>query len=137
MQATVRDVMTTKAVAVRQGTPSEGMATMLRNCKVSAFRVPDEHGAFIGVVCEAGLLAKEALDGTGPGRIAGMLVHREQASADGVTAAAFMSKPAVTTGPGVPATDPARLMYVRRMKRLPVGTGSATHHPRAESGLPY
>ncbi len=120
MNATVRDVMTTNVVAVRQNTSFKEMAAMLRDHRVSAFPVIDEHGTVIGVVSEADLLAKEALDGTVSGVIAGMLHHKEQAKAEGVTAADLMSAPAVTVGPDTPVADAAKLMYARRVKRLPV-----------------
>ena len=49
-----------------------------------------------------------------------MLRHREHAKASAVTAAELMTKPPVTIGPDVPVTQAARLMYSRRVKRLPV-----------------
>jgi predicted transcriptional regulator len=35
-----------------------------------------------------------------------------------------MSKPAITIGPDAPAADAARLMYARRVKRVPVVVGN-------------
>jgi CBS-domain-containing membrane protein len=122
MNATVRNVMSTNVVAVRRNTSYKDMAAMLREHRVSAFPVLDEHGTVIGVVSEADLLTKEALDGTVSGVIAGMLHHKEHAKADGVTAADLMSRPAVTVGPDTLVTDAAKLMYARRVKRLPVVT---------------
>jgi CBS-domain-containing membrane protein len=45
---------------------------------------------------------------------------------NGVTAADLMTKPAVTIGPDQTVTDAARLMYNRRVKRLPVVNGDGT-----------
>jgi CBS-domain-containing membrane protein len=53
-----------------------------------------------------------------------MLHHREHEKAAGVTAGELMTIPPVTIGPDVPAQEAARLMYVRRVKRLPVVNGA-------------
>jgi CBS-domain-containing membrane protein len=120
MNATVKDVMSTHVVAVRKGASFKEMAAMLREQRVSAFPVLDDDDKIIGVVSEADLLTKEALEGAMPGVFSGMLHHREQAKAGGVTAADLMTTPAVTIGPDEPVTRAARLMYSRRVKRLPV-----------------
>lgn len=69
MSATVRDVMTTRVVAVRKNASYKDIAGLLSEYRVSAFPVLDDDGAVIGVVSEADLLSKEAL-------IAGMPVWR-------------------------------------------------------------
>jgi CBS domain-containing protein len=120
MNATVKDVMTTHVVAVRANAPFKEMATRLREHRVSAFPVLDEDNRVIGVVSEADLLAKEALEYAAAGVMSGILHHREQAKASGVTAADLMTKPPVTIGPHEPVTHAARLMYARKVKRLPV-----------------
>jgi CBS domain-containing protein len=120
MNATVKDVMTTHVVAVRANAPFKEMAARLREHRVSAFPVLDEDNKVIGVVSEADLLAKEALEYSIPGMMSGILHHREQAKASGLTAADLMTKPPVTIGPREPVTHAARLMYARRVKRLPV-----------------
>jgi CBS domain-containing protein len=120
MNATVKDVMTTHVVAVRANAPFKEMAARLREHRVSAFPVLDDDNRVIGVVSEADLLAKEALEYDIPGMMSGILHRREQAKASGVTAADLMTKPPVTIGPREPVTHAARLMYARRVKRLPV-----------------
>jgi CBS domain-containing protein len=120
MSATVKDVMTTHVVAVRQDASYKEMATRLREHRVSAFPVLDEENKVIGIVSEADLLAKEALEGEVPGFIGGMLRHKEQAKAAGITAADVMTKPAITVGPDDTVAHAARVMYGRRVKRLPV-----------------
>jgi len=82
--------------------------------------VLDEDNKVVGVVSEADLLAKEALDSAAPHRASGILHHREQAKAAGTTAADLMTKPAVTVGARQFVTQAARLMYERKVKRLPV-----------------
>jgi CBS domain-containing protein len=121
MNATVTDVMTTHVVAVRQDATYKEMAAMLREHRISAFPVLDDQDKVIGVVSEADLLSKAAHDHSeAPGFVEGILRHREQSKATGVTAADLMTKPARVTGPDEPVTHAARQMYIGRVKRLPV-----------------
>ncbi len=120
MNATVKDVMTTHVVAVRKNASFKDMAARLREHKVSAFPVLDDENKVVGVVSEADLLTKEALEYTEPGRVSSILHHREQAKAAAITAADLMTKPPVTIGPNEFVSHAARLMYSRKVKRLPV-----------------
>jgi CBS domain-containing protein len=120
MNATVKDVMTTHVVAVRLNATYKEMAAKLRELRVSAFPVLDDDNKVIGVVSEADLLTKEALEYSVPGLVGGILHGRERAKAAAVTAADLMTKPAVTIGPRESALHAARLMYSRKVKRLPV-----------------
>jgi len=52
--------------------------------------------------------------------------HREQVKAGALTAADLMTKPPVTIGPDETVTAAARLMYSRRVKRLPVTNETGT-----------
>jgi CBS domain-containing protein len=126
MNATVKDVMTTHVFAVRENATFKDIAATLREQRVSAFPVVDGENKVIGVVSEADLLTKEALDSELPGAFRGMTHHREQAKAAALTAADLMSKPAVTIGPDEPVAHAARLMYSRRVKRLPVTSADGT-----------
>jgi len=123
MKSTVRDVMTTRVIWVRKDASFREMATAFREYRVSAFPVIDENRRVIGVVSEAYLLAKQALDGGYdgmPGMITGLLRRREQEKARGVTAGDVMTSPAVTVRPEDTVEHAARLMYTRKVKRLPV-----------------
>jgi CBS domain-containing protein len=123
MNTAVRDVMTTRVASVRQDASFKEMAAALRENRVSAFPVLDDDGKVIGVVSEADLLTKQALDGGYdgmPGMITGLLRRREQGKARGMTAGDLMTGPAVTTGPEDTVEDAARLMAKRQVKRLPV-----------------
>jgi CBS domain-containing protein len=120
MNATVKDVMTTHVVAVRKNASFKDMAARLREHRVSAFPVLDEDNKVVGVVSEADLLTKEALEFGDPGRVNSILHHREQAKAAGIVAEDLMTKPPVTIGPDEFVTHAARLMYTRKVKRLPV-----------------
>ena len=126
MNSTVKDVMSTHVIAVRQNATYKDMAAMLHEQRVSAFPVLDDHNKVIGVVSESDLLTKEALEGTVPGMLQSMVSQREHARASAVTAAELMTKPPVTVGPDEPVTQAARLMYSRRLKRLPVTSDDGT-----------
>jgi CBS domain-containing protein len=120
MNSTVKDVMTTHVVAVRPNATYKDMAARLREFRVSAFPVLDDDDKVIGVVSEADLLTKEALEFAAPGLIGGILHGRERSKAAAVTAADLMTAPPVTIGPHETVPHAARLMYSRKVKRLPV-----------------
>jgi len=126
MNSTVKDVMSTHVIAVRRSAQYKEMAAMLRSQRVSAFPVIDEDNKVIGVVSETDLLTKEALEGSVPRTVQGLTRQRVRSQVDGVTAADLMTKPAVTISPDQTVTDAARLMYNRRVKRLPVVSGDGT-----------
>jgi CBS domain-containing protein len=102
MRAIVKDVMTAHPVSVRKDASFKEIAARLRQYRVSAFPVLDDDGHVIGVVSEADMLAREALDGGHDG-VWGMIisiVHRKKLrKAGGVTAGDLMTSPAVTVAP--------------------------------------
>ncbi len=122
MTAVVRDVMSTHPISVSETSSFKEIAARLREFRVSAFPVLDPDGTVVGVVSEADLLSKEALDDRHGmrGTITGLLHRTEQAKAEGVTAAELMTSPAVTTTPEDTVEHAARLMFSREVKRLPV-----------------
>jgi CBS domain-containing protein len=120
ISATVRDVMTTSVVAVRKGASFKEMADMLRRRRISAFPVLDDAGRVIGVVSEGDLLVKEAVQADGTSVLAALRHLKEDDKATGITAGDLMTQPAITVGPEASVAEAARLMYDRRVKRLPV-----------------
>ncbi len=123
MKSTVKDVMTTRVIWVHQDASFREMAAALREHRVSAFPVLDKAGKVIGVVSEADMLTKEALDSEPegmPGMITGILRRKEHEKARGITAGDLMTHPAVTVTPDDTVEHAARLMYTRKVKRLPV-----------------
>jgi CBS domain-containing protein len=123
MDPTVKDVMTSRVVSVTRGASFRAMAAALREYRVSAFPVLDDDGKVIGVVSEADMLVKEALDSEPdgmPGMIAGLLRRKEHEKARGTTAGDLMTSPAITVTPDDTLERAARLMYTRKVKRLPV-----------------
>jgi CBS domain-containing protein len=123
MSIFVKDVMTANVIWVEQDTPFAAIAAALREHRVSAFPVLDDSGQVIGVVSESDLLAKLALGGGEdgmPGMITGILHQHETQKARAVTAGHLMTSPAATVSPDDTVEQAARLMYLRRVKRLPV-----------------
>jgi len=122
MSAKVMDVMTRNVVAVHTGASFKEIAATLRDRRVSAFPVVDDQGRVIGLVSEADLIAKEALENgyesTGP--LAGLLHRRDLEKARGATAGELMSRPPVTVLPDDLVSHAAHLMHDRRVKQLPV-----------------
>jgi CBS domain-containing protein len=120
MGTTVRDVMTTKVVALRRDAGYKEIVAALRRCRVSAFPVLDSANRVIGVVSEADLLLKETHPDqpTEADMQAGQLPEIFRAA--GVTALELMTTPAITIGPDAPLAEAASLMRERRVKRLPV-----------------
>jgi len=119
MKTTVQEIMTTRVIWVKKDATFREMAVALRDHRVSAFPVVDDDHKVIGVVSEADMLAKEALDDE-PGVLAGILHRRDQAKARGVTAGDLMTATVVAVRPEDTVEHAARLMYDRRVKRLPV-----------------
>src|SRR5215471_4427071 len=124
MGSTVADVMTRRVVAVREAASFKEMVVKMRDSRVSAFPVIDDADRVIGVVSEADMLNKEADLAAGPGTLASVLRFSDHEKAAGVTAAELMTRPPVTIGPDAPVAKAARLMCDRRVKRLPVISGT-------------
>jgi CBS-domain-containing membrane protein len=116
---TVQEIMTTRVIWVKKDATFREMAVALREHRVSAFPVVDDDHKVIGVVSEADMLTKEALDDE-PGVLAGILHRKDQAKARGVTAGDLMTATVVAVHPEDTVEHAARLMYDRRVKRLPV-----------------
>src|SRR6266568_5454043 len=111
--------MTTRVIWVRKDATFREMAVALREYRVSAFPVVDDDRKVIGVVSEADMLNKEALADEA-GVISGILHHRDQAKARGITAGDLMTTTVVAVRPEDTVEHAAKLMYDRRVKRLPV-----------------
>src|SRR5512142_1844352 len=116
---TVQEIMTTRVIWVKKDATFREMAVALREHRVSAFPVVDDDRKVIGVVSEADMLTKEALDDE-PGVLVGLLHSKDQAKARGVTAGDLMTATVVAVRPEDTVEHAAKLMYDRRVKRLPV-----------------
>jgi CBS-domain-containing membrane protein len=124
MNKLVKDVMTSHVVYAKRDATFKALAARMRELRISGFPVVDDADRVIGVVSEADMLAKGALDsGEGlTGVLSGFLRHKEFEKADAVTAGELMSSPAITVSPGDTIGHAAKLMYSRKLKRLPVVT---------------
>ncbi len=123
MNSSVKDVMTTTVVAVRETAGYKHIVSAMRRHAVSAFPVLDADDHVIGVISEADLLLKEIGPEPFTGPAASVLAtgrRGERAKAAGLTAAELMTRPAVTIGSDASVADAAKLMYARRVRRLPV-----------------
>jgi CBS domain-containing protein len=116
----VSDVMTRTVVAVGRDAPFKEMVQTLGQWHVSAMPVLEGEGRVIGVVSEADLLPKEEFRDSDPGRFEQMRRLPDLAKARAVTAEELMSTPAVTVHTDATLAEAARIMAVRRVKRLPV-----------------
>ena len=123
MNAIVKNVMSPHTISVTRNASFKELAARIFELGVSGFPVVDDDGKVIGVVSEADMLAKEALEGGYHG-LRGMIaatVHRtERRKAGGVTAGDLMTSPAVTITAEDTVEHAAALMYDRKLKRLPV-----------------
>jgi CBS domain-containing protein len=117
MKTAVKDVMTTRVIWVRKDATFREMAIALRDYRVSAFPVVDDDRKVIGVVSEADMLTKEAVD---QGAISGILHRRDASKARGVTAGDLMTAAVIAVRPEDTVEHAAKLMYDRKVKRLPV-----------------
>ena len=113
MNNSVKDVMTRCVIGVRETAWFKDILSAMRPYGVSAFPVLDSAHRVIGVVSEADLLLKEI----GPELT---LNRGERVKAAGVTAAQLMSTPAITISPDASVAEAAKIMYTRRVNRLPV-----------------
>ena len=110
VHALVKDVMTAEVIAVGPDASYADMAAMLRKHRVSGFPVVDGDGIVVGVISESDLLVIQAA----PRR------HKKRVSPAELIAADLMTRPVVTIGPDEQVRHAARVMYSRKVRRLPV-----------------
>lgn len=122
----VRDVMTSRVISVRPGTPLKEVAKLLAENAISGVPVVDGDGHLLGVVSEADFLLKgqdvpagrrsplawlfEPADGR----------HAREAKLHATTAGEAMTAPAIVIGPEHAVREAAALMTRNRINRLPV-----------------
>ncbi|MFC5905866.1 CBS domain-containing protein [Streptacidiphilus monticola] len=116
----VSDVMTRAVVSVGQETGFRDVVVLMSQWKVSAVPVVAGDGRVVGVVSEADLLPKEEFRDADPPRIEQLRRLQDLAKAGAVTAGDLMTAPAVTVHADATLAEAARVMAVRRVKRLPV-----------------
>ncbi|MFD8259512.1 CBS domain-containing protein [Streptomyces griseoluteus] len=118
----VSDVMTRAVVAVSRHTLFKDIVERMDQWQVSALPVLEGDGRVIGVVSEADLLPKEEFRSGVPDRLTQIRRMPDLAKAGAVTAGELMTTPAVTVHADATVAAAARIMAVKRVKRLPVVT---------------
>ncbi|MFK4145367.1 CBS domain-containing protein [Streptomyces sp. NPDC004065] len=116
----VSDVMTHTVVAVGRDAPFKDIVTLMGQWKVSALPVLEGEGRVVGVVSEADLLPKEEFRDSDPDRFTQLRRLPDLAKAGALIAGELMSSPAVTVHPDATLAEAARIMALRKVKRLPV-----------------
>jgi CBS-domain-containing membrane protein len=120
MDAKVRDVMTTRVIAVSADAGYQQIAMVLRRYRISACPVVNRRGQVMGVVSEADLISKIAAPEL-PVTLSRLRWQLGQDTKENaVVAARLMTTPAVTIRAEAPVAVAARLLQERRIKRLPV-----------------
>ena len=116
----VSDVMTHTVVAVGRDAPFKDIVKLMEQWKVSALPVLEGEGRVVGVVSEADLLPKEEFRGSDPDPYTQVRRLSDLAKAGAVTAGELMTAPAVTVHADSTLAQAARIMALRKVKRLPV-----------------
>jgi CBS domain-containing protein len=116
----VSDVMTRAVVAVGRKALFKDVVERMEQWQVSALPVLEGDGRVIGVVSEADLLPKEEFRDSDPDRFTQLQRLSDLAKAGAVSAEELMSTPAVTVHADATLAEAARIMALRKVKRLPV-----------------
>ncbi len=117
----VAEVMTRDVVTAAENTGFKELAALMARHHVTAMPVLDSDGTVTGLVSEADLLPKQARQEDPTAKsLPWWRRWLARGRAAGVTAADLMTAPAVTIGPDQSVVAAARLMEVRKVKRLPV-----------------
>ncbi|MEU6465784.1 CBS domain-containing protein [Streptomyces sp. NPDC046976] len=114
--------MTRAAVAVGRTALFKDIVARMEQWNVSALPVLEGDGRVVGVVSEADLLPKEEFRDSDPDRLTQRRRLGDLAKAGGLTAEDLMSAPAVTVHADATLAEAARIMALKRVKRLPVVT---------------
>ncbi|WP_070025080.1 CBS domain-containing protein [Streptomyces sp. F-1] len=114
--------MTRAVVAVGRTARFKDIVERMERWKVSALPVLEGDGRVVGVVSEADLLPKEEFRDSDPDRMTQRRRLADLAKARAVSAEEVMSTPAVTVHADATLAEAARIMALKRVKRLPVVT---------------
>ncbi|MFF5404463.1 CBS domain-containing protein [Streptomyces misionensis] len=114
--------MTRAVVAVGRTARFKDIVERMERWKVSALPVLEGDGRVVGVVSEADLLPKEEFRDSDPDRMTQRRRLADLAKAGAVSAEEVMSTPAVTVHADATLAEAARIMALKRVKRLPVVT---------------
>jgi CBS domain-containing protein len=121
----VRDVMTTRVVAVTPSTPFREVVELMLHRRVGAVPVLDDHGALVGLISEADLITKQAYGDRRRHVLTGVPGVAQQEARGmtrslGQTARELMSAPVETALPDDTLRALARRMVEHRLRHLVV-----------------
>jgi len=120
----VSSVMSTDPATVREDTPFKDIVRVLEQRDISAAPVVDAAGRVVGVVSEADLLVKQGAGDPDSARSPKRWWRHHDAPTDprtdAVTAAALMTRPAITVTADATVAHAAREITKHNVKRLPV-----------------
>jgi CBS domain-containing protein len=121
----VSSVMSTDMATLREDTPFKDIVRVLEQRDISAAPVVDAAGRVLGVVSEADLLVKQGAGDPGTAHPEKRRWRRHHDTppdprADAVTAAALMTRPAITVTADATVAHAAREITKHNVKRLPV-----------------
>ncbi|MFJ9535882.1 CBS domain-containing protein [Streptomyces sp. NPDC101225] len=116
----VSDVMTRTVVALGRGATFKEIVKTMQQWRVSAMPVVEGGTRVVGIVSEADLLPKEEFRSGNPDRRTELLRLADVMKAGAVTAEELMTAPAVTVAQDATLAQAARLMALKKVKRLPV-----------------
>ncbi|MFR9793202.1 CBS domain-containing protein [Streptomyces sp. MB22_4] len=114
--------MTRAVVAVGRTALFKDIVARMEQWNVSALPVLEGDGRVVGVVSEADLLPKEEFRDSDPDRMTQRRRLGDLAKAGAVTAEEVMSTPAISVHADATLAEAARIMALKRVKRLPVVT---------------
>ncbi|MFF8991404.1 CBS domain-containing protein [Streptomyces sp. NPDC014983] len=114
--------MTRAVVAVGRTALFKDIVARMEQWNVSALPVLEGDGRVVGVVSEADLLPKEEFRDSDPDRMTQRRRLGDLAKAGAVTAEEVMSTPAISVRADATLAEAARIMALKRVKRLPVVT---------------
>jgi CBS-domain-containing membrane protein len=124
---TVKDVMTTEVVAVKEKTSFKDIVDLMHRQHVSTVPVLDSTGQVRGVVSKSDLLLKEADPDAGVEFRFSPQGRREQHKATGTVAADVMTAPAITVPASATVEEAAQYMRRHKIGRLPVIDAPSGH----------
>jgi len=118
----VEALMTRDPMTVTPDTTLKDVAAILSSKGISGLPVVDGESRVLGVVSEADILRKEQGLGGRRGGVLGWLLDRDEPDPklEARTAGEAMTSPALTTEPGRPVSEAAKLMVEKGINRLPV-----------------
>lgn len=104
MSLCVRDVMVPRVQLIQATDTAKNAARMMNKFNISSLVVLSE-GGIVGIVTQKDLLTRVVANGQDPKKI---------------TVKEIMSEPIIVTTPDTPLEDAVQLMFMERIKKLPV-----------------